>query len=148
MATYDTTFEIGAQATQVWSALTDFGRYGEWNTFLPSLTGEPRVGSTLAIALALGQGAKPMNVTATVLKVDPERYLSWQGNLGAEFLFKGFRAFTLEPFGPDKTRVRHVESITGLIAAIFHAVKKKGIGAHHHGFNTCLKERAEELAGA
>lgn len=148
MATYDTTFEIDAQAAQVWSALTDFGRYGEWNTFLPSLQGEPRVGSTLALALVLGQGTKPMNITAKVLKVDPERCFTWQGNLGAEFLFKGFREFTLEPLGPDRTRVRHVESITGLIAAVFHAVKKKGVAAHHHGFNACLKQRAEELAGA
>lgn len=146
MATYDTTFDIDAPIAQVWSALTDFPRYGDWNTFLPSLTGEPRVGSTLAIALVLGEGVKPMNVGAKILTLDQEHCFTWQGNLGADFLFKGFREFTLEPLASDKTQVRHVESITGLIAPVFLAVKRTGVAAHHHGFNTCLKQRAEELA--
>ena len=78
MTTYDTTFEIEAPDAEVWSALTDFTRYNEWNTFLPSLTGEARVGSTLAIALVLGEETKPMNVSAEVLKFDPERCFTWQ----------------------------------------------------------------------
>jgi hypothetical protein len=148
MATYDTTFEIAAPAAHVWSALTDFSRYGEWNVFLPSLEGDPRVGSTLSIALVLGEGTRPMNVSAKVLKLDLERCFAWEGDLGAAFLFKGFREFTVTPLGSGTTQVRHVESMTGLIAPVFHAIKKKGIEAHHHGFNTCLKRRAEELAVA
>jgi hypothetical protein len=140
VATYDTTFEVDAPAARVWSALTEFPRYGEWNPFLPSLTGDASVGSTLAIALVLGEGTKPMNVSAKVLKFDAERRFTWQDNLGAEFLFKGFREFTLDALGPDKTQVRHVESITGLVAPVFHAVKKKGLQAHHDGFNACLAQ--------
>jgi hypothetical protein len=146
VATYDTTFEVDAPAARVWSALTEFPRYGEWNPFLPSLTGDARVGTTLAIALVLGEGTKPMNVSAEVLEFDPDRRFTWQGHLGAEFLFKGFREFSLEPLGPDRTQVRHVETITGLIAPVFHAVKKKGMATHHDGFDACLTRRAEELA--
>jgi hypothetical protein len=148
MATYDTTFEIEAPAAHVWSALTDFSSYDEWNTFLPALSGDARVGGTLAIALVLGEGTKLMKVTAKVLKFEPERCFTWQGNLGADFLFKGFRQFTLEPLGSDKTEVRHLEVMTGLIAPVFHAAKKEGVAAHHHGFNACLKQRAEQLASA
>lgn len=146
MPVLDTTFEIDAPAAAVWEALTDFPRYGEWNVALPALTGDPQVGSTLNIALALGAGAKPMAVRADVLKLDPERCFTWRGNLGADFLFTGFREFTLEPTDSGGTRVRHVESVTGLIAPVFYAVKKKGVDWHHHELNASLTRRAEELA--
>jgi len=146
MPVLDTTFEIDAPAAAVWEALTDFPRYGEWNLALPSVTGEPRVGSTLTLALALGTGAKPMEVQADVLELDPERCFAWRGNLGADFLFTGFREFILEPADGDGTRVRHVESVTGLIAPVFYAVKRKGVDWHHHELNASLRRRAVELA--
>lgn len=146
MPTLDTTFEVDAPPAAVWEALTDFSRYGEWNPALPSLTGDPRVGSTLDIALVLGAGAKPMDVQADILKLDPERCFSWRGHLGADFLFSGFREFTLEPTESGGTRVRHVESVTGLIAPLFFAVKRKGIGWHHHELNASLTRRAVALS--
>jgi hypothetical protein len=42
--------------------------------------------------------------------------------------------------------VRHVESLTGLIAPLFYAAKRKGVDWHHHELNASLKRRAEELA--
>lgn len=146
MPILDTTFEIDAPVATVWEALTDFPRYGEWNLALPSLTGEARVGSTLTAALALGPTAKPMNVQADVLALDPDRRFSWRGNLGADALFTGLREFTLESLGPTTTRVRHLESLTGLIAPVFYAVKRKGVDWHHHELNASLKRRAEDLA--
>lgn len=146
MPTLDTTFEIDAPPAAVWEALTDFPRFGEWNPALPSVTGEPQVGSTLDLALVLGVGAKPMNVQADILKLDAERCFSWRGNLGADFLFCGFREFTLEPTADGGTRVRHIESVTGLIAPVFFAVKRKGIHWHHHELNASLGRRAVALA--
>ena len=145
MPTLDTTFEIFAPPAVVWDALTDFGRYGEWNPALPSVTGEPRVGSTLDLALVLGEGAKPMDVQADILKLDTERCFSWRGHLGADVLFSGFREFTLEPTEDGGTRVRHIESVTGLIAPLFYAVKRKGVHWHHHELNAALAQRAVAL---
>jgi hypothetical protein len=42
MKTYDMTFTIQASAAQVWETLTDFPRYGERNTAVPSLSGFTR----------------------------------------------------------------------------------------------------------
>lgn len=110
------------------------------------MTGEARVGSTLTAALALGPTAKPMNVRADILTLDPDRHFSWRGDLGADILFTGFREFTLEPLAPTTTQVRHLESLTGLIAPVFYAVKRKGVDWHHHELNASLKRRGEELA--
>jgi hypothetical protein len=145
MRTYDTTLEIGASAEQVWDVLTDFPAYGEWNTALPSLSGELAVGSTLAMRLNLD--GKAMDVTAALQTVDRGRGFSWKGHLGAEFIFCGRRAFTIEPVGPDAARFRHVESLNGLIVPVFMLLKGKAVAAHHHDFNAAIKQRVEELAG-
>ena len=144
MKTYDTTFTIKALAAHVWEALTDFPRYDEWNSAVPSLSGDLRVASTLAIQLDMA--GKPMNVTAEVQEVDPEKKFSWRGHLGAEFLFTGIREFTLEALGTDATSVRHYESIRGLLVPPFLLLKSKALAEHHHGFNESLTKRAEELA--
>lgn len=147
MPTLDSTFEIPAPPAIVWDALTDFARFGEWNPALPSVTGEARVGSTLDIALVLGPGAKPMAVQAEVLTLDTERRFTWRGHLGADVVFSGFRDFTLEPTEGGGTRIRHVESVTGLIAPLFYAAKRKGIHWHHRELNESLGRRAVALSG-
>jgi len=144
MKTHDTTLEIDAPAEQVWAVLTDFPAYGEWNTALPSLSGDLQVGSTLAMDLNLG--GRPMAVTADVQELEPGRHFSWKGHLGTELLFKGERAFTVEPLGADRSRFRHVESISGLLSGPFLLVKGKGVAEHHHGLNASVKQRSEELA--
>jgi hypothetical protein len=86
-----------------------------------------------------------LKVQADVLRLDPEQCFSWRGNLGADVLLTGFREFTLEPLGPATTRVRHVESLAGIIAPLFYAAKRKGMDWHHHELDALLKRRAEEL---
>ncbi|HSV39975.1 MAG TPA: SRPBCC domain-containing protein [Nocardioidaceae bacterium] len=144
MTTYDTTFDIDAAVAQVWEVLTDFPRYPEWNSAVSSLAGDLSVGSVLAIRLEMGSSA--MDVKATVTEVESESRFAWRGKLGAEFLFTGIRAFTLESQGEGTTRVRHLETVQGLIVPPFVMLKRKALAEHHNGFNRSLKERAEELA--
>ena len=144
MTTYDTTFEIDAPAATVWSVLTDFARYSEWNSAVPSLVGELRVGSILSIRLQMSD--KSMDVEAEVQELKPETRFSWRGHLGTEFLFTGIREFTIEPLGPSTTSFRHYESIRGLLVPPFLLLKRKALAEHHHGFNTSIKDRAEELS--
>lgn len=87
-----------------------------------------------------------MAVTADVQELEPGRRFSWKGHLGAEFLFKGERGFTVEASGPDRSRFRHVESISGLLSVPFLLVKGNGVAKHHHGLNAAVEQRAEQLA--
>ena len=75
--------------------------------------------------------------------MDQGRGFSWKGHLGAEPIFCGRRAFTIEPVGADRATFRHVESITGLVVPLFMLAKGKAVTAHHHAFNASLKARAE-----
>jgi hypothetical protein len=144
MTTYDTTLEIDAPASQVWSVLIDFPHYPEWNSAVTSLAGEARVGSILSVRLDMS--GKPMDVKAEVQEFEPETRFSWRGHLGAEFLFTGIRAFTVESLQTGATRFRHYEAIRGLLVPPFLLFKGKALAAHHHGFNRSIKQRAETLA--
>jgi hypothetical protein len=144
MPILDTLVEIDAPAEAVWEVLTDFPRWSEWNPAIPSLAGELRVGSDLAIQLDLS--GRAMNVAATIQELVPGERFSWRGHLGAEFLFLGRREFSVESLEPDTSRLRHVEAISGLIAPVFQLAKGKAVTEHHHLINAALKQRAEELA--
>jgi uncharacterized protein YndB with AHSA1/START domain len=46
---------INASAERVWSILTDFSAFAQWNPFIREIGGEPKVGARLDIYLQLGQ---------------------------------------------------------------------------------------------
>jgi hypothetical protein len=146
MAVYRTTFPIEASSEVVWAVLSDFERYPEWNPSVPSIAGELQVGSTVSLTLAMPGRPSP-NVKARLVEVEPQRRLRWHGNVGADRLFAGDRDFVIEPAGGDAVRVTHVEDVSGALFPVFRLVMGSAIQRHHDGFNTALKQRAEELAG-
>jgi hypothetical protein len=68
--------EIGAPPERVWQVLTDFGAYPEWNPFIRSIEGEPRVGSRLKVRIQ-PPGARAMTFRPTVRAAKPARELRW-----------------------------------------------------------------------
>ena len=145
MAVYRTAFPIEASAEAVWDVLTDFGSYSEWNPSLPSISGELRAGST--VALTLGMPGRPSpKVKATLGDVAPGRRLTWHGNAGADWLFAGDREFLIDRQPDGTVRVTHTEDVHGALFPLFRAVMGSAIQRSHDAFNVALKERAEARA--
>lgn len=145
MAVYRTTFRIEASDEVVWAVLTDFGRYSEWNPSVPSIAGDLRVGSTVSLTLAM-PGRPSAKVKAQLTEVVAQQRLRWHGNVGGDRLFAGDRDFVIEPADGGAVRVTHVEDVGGILFPVFRLVMGSAIQRHHDGFNTALKQRAEELA--
>ena len=146
MGVYRTTFEIDASSDVVWAVLSDFERYGEWNPSVPSIAGDLQVGSTVSLTLAMPGRPSP-KVKAQLTEVQPQQRLRWHGNVGADWLFAGDRDFVIEPADGDTARVTPVEDVQGALFPLFRLLMGSAIQRHHDGFNTALKQRAEELAG-
>ncbi len=142
MAAYRTTFAVDAPAARVWEVLSDFDHWEEWNPSVPSIKGEPRVGSTVALTLAM-PGRPSAKVKAKLTEVVPERRLVWDGHIGADWLFAGHREFLIDP-QPDGTALfTHVEDVSGLLFPLFRALMGGAIQRHHEGLNDAVKARAE-----
>jgi hypothetical protein len=143
VAVYRTTFAVDAPADRVWEVLTDFERYPEWNPSLPSIKGEPRLGST--VELTLGMPGRPSpKVKAKLTDVVPNRRLVWDGNLGSDRIFAGHREFLIDPQPEGSVLFTHVEDVSGLLFPLFRAFMGSAIQRHHDGLNAAIKERAEE----
>lgn len=121
MAVYRTTFAVDASAGRVWEILTDFDRWAEWNPSIPSMEGEPRVGSTVALTQAM-PGRPSAKVKAKLTEVVPGRRLVWDGKVGAELLFAGHREFLIEPEPDGTVLFAHVEDVSGLLFPLFSRV--------------------------
>jgi hypothetical protein len=142
MATFRTTFPVAASAETVWGILVDFDRWSEWNPSVPSISGDARPGSTLAMTLAMPRRPSA-KVKAEITEFVPERRFSWHGTIGGDRLFAGTRVFEIESQPDGTVLVTHVETVTGLLFPVFRTVMGSAILEHHDNLNAALKDRAE-----
>jgi len=142
MAQFRTTFPVAASAETVWGILLGFERWSEWNPSVPSISGEPRLGGTLSMTLAMPRRPSA-KVKATITELDPERRFCWHGNIGGDRFFAGPRAFEIAPQPDGSVLVTHVETVTGLFFPVFSAIMGSAIQEHHDNLNAALKDRAE-----
>ncbi len=137
-----TEIEIDAPAAKVWSILADFKRFREWNPFVISVEGEPKVGETLKIEVQL-PGSRKLDFTPLVLKAEPDRELRWVGDLplGA---FRGEHFYVIEAISDSKVKFVHGEQFSGWMVRLIWLMVGKQTEAGYHLMNRALKSEAEK----
>ncbi len=140
-----TEIQIDAPPARVWSVLTDFEHYHEWNPFITTLAGRLEVGSLIDIAMNPPE-SREYRFNATLLACEESRELRWRGKMGADFLFRGEHFFRLTETDGGQTRFVHGEDFGGIL------VRWLGRQLTHtaRGFvfmNQALKRRVEALYG-
>jgi hypothetical protein len=136
--------EIDTSPEKVWSVLTDFTRFPDWNPFMRWIRGELREGARLEVHLQPA-GARGTTFKPTVLSIDPPRELRWIGRLGMGGLFDGEHALTITFIGENKVRIEQKEVFTGLF--LRHLAKSLD-GDMLRGFNEmnkALNENVEKI---
>lgn len=136
----ETSILIHATPTIVWSILTEFEKYPEWNPFVKSLKGSVAEGKQIEVQLP-GMKFKP-----TVVTFKPEQEFAWLGHLWIKGLFDGRHSFRLVDNNDGTTTFYHSENFSGILVPIF---KQKLLKDTLNGFehmNQKLKARAEDLA--
>ncbi|MGW0560029.1 SRPBCC family protein [Streptomyces sp. NPDC003016] len=135
---------IAAEPGQVWSVLTDFERFHEWNPFLVEAAGSATPGARLTLRFRLPAQGREMVFRPTVLTSDPGRLLRWRGRFGVPGIFDGLHSFELTP-RDGGTHVLQSENFTGLLVPFTKSV----ISQSEKGFadlNEALKTRVEATA--
>jgi hypothetical protein len=141
-----TEIEIESPAEWVWSILTDFPSYGQWNPFIRRIQGSPTVGSSLHVYIQpAGTKAMAMNVRPTVLVADRPWELRWRGRVLMPGIFDGEYRFAIRALTDQRVRFEQSERFSGILVPFFRATLTRDA---RHGFaemNAALKQRAERM---
>ncbi|GAB2928285.1 MULTISPECIES: SRPBCC domain-containing protein [Streptomyces] len=105
---------IRSSVDRVWSVLTDFERFHEWNPFLVEAAGRAEPGARLTLRFRLPGSGREMVFRPTVLESEPGRLLRWRGRLGVPGVFDGVHSFELIP-RDGGTHVVQTERFSGLL---------------------------------
>ena len=142
--------EIHTEATmegsseEVWSVLTDFPSYGEWNPGMGQVDGEAVVGTRLTIRFT-PKGGRSMTIRPTVLTAEPDRELRWLGRLLVPGLFDGEHRFTIEEREPGRVTFVQAERFRGLLVPFLRRVIEVDTLATFRAVNEALAVRVAEL---
>ncbi|MDO5655365.1 MAG: SRPBCC domain-containing protein [Flavobacteriaceae bacterium] len=133
--------QIKAAPKLIWSVLTDFKNYPEWNPFIISLIGKVEPGNTILVRIQPPK-SKPMTFKPTILSRIENKELSWLGKFMIPGVFDGLHKFELIPNPDGTTTFVHLEEFSGILSNLLNLNKTE------EGFklmNQKLKERVESL---
>ena len=139
----DTEILIAASPERVWSVLTDFGAYPQWNPFIESIEGIPEWGQRLTVHIHAGEARhvfKPVLLQATA-----PRRLRWLGRVAVPGLFDGEHDFELQ-MEQGGTRFLQSESFQGFLVPLLWRKVEPPTRAGFEAMNRALKARAENLS--
>lgn len=137
-----TEIEIAATPERVWSILTDFSAYPQWNPFIRSISGTVKTGERLTVFIQ-PTGDKGMTFRPTVLVALPSQELRWLGHFLLPGVFDGEHYFKIEPVAQGRVCFIHGEKFSGILVGL---AKSKLDGGTKSGFiamNQALKVLAE-----
>ncbi len=117
MRKIETEIRIQATPDRVWSVLTDFKSFPDWNPFIRSISGREVVGEMLEVQLK-PPGAKGMTFRPEILKFDLGKEFRWKGKLFFKGVFDGEHYFILEKIGESETRFIHGEIFSGFLVGL------------------------------
>lgn len=142
MRNIETSITINASSQKVWSILTDFEKYKDWNPFIINVEGQPKKGTKLANTMQL-EGQKPQTFKPSILVVDNEKEFRWKGHLFVKGIFDGEHYFLLEQLNEQEVRLTQGENFSGFLSnLILKMIEEKTISGFEK-MNMALKERAE-----
>lgn len=129
---------INATPDRVWSILTDFEKYPEWNPFVLSLTGDMVVGQSIKIVLP------DMTFKPTLLVFQKNKELRWKGKLLFKGIFDGEHSFIIEDNKDGTVTFRHEEIFNGILVGLFAKKLDTDTRSGFEAMNEKLKERVEK----
>ena len=130
---------INATPEKVWSILTNFDNYPNWNPFIKSIKGEVKIGNKIKVSIQ-PPNSKEMTFKPRVLAFETNKELLWIGHLLFKGLFDGEHKFELIDNGNGTTTFKQSEKFKGIFVGLLNLENtKKGFEA----MNEKLKEMAE-----
>ena len=119
--------EINTTVDKAWNALVDFESWTQWNSFIPVVKGELKIGNKMMIKVK-SPGLKEMNFKPTVFEIEGSKKVVWGG--GALLIgYKGIHEFIIEYIDENLVRFKQIEKFEGPIVLFMNKmINKTAIG--------------------
>ena len=134
---------INATPEKVWSILTNFDNYPNWNPFIKSIKGEVKVGNIITARIEPRE-AKEMTFKPKILTFETNKELKWLGHLLFAGLFDGEHKFELIDNGNGTTIFIQSERFKGILVPLFKKQLDNNTKKGFEEMNSKLKELAEQ----
>lgn len=136
--------EIDAPAASVWAVFADTEAYGEWNPYVPELSGELREGAILEMVLVEPPSYDPRPFGAKVFIAEPGRHLAWRASIFGVAIFE--HHFELESLADGRSRFHQYEDFRGLLCWLWHFLQSpSSTGSPHTTVATSFRTMNEAL---
>jgi len=142
MREISTQIEINSSPDKVWDILIDFDKYPEWNPFILSIIGKPKLRERLKVTL-MAKPDKHMVFKPKVTMCEKNKRFVWLGQLFMTGLFDGHHFFELKSKGGGSTTFIHREEFSGLLVPMFWKSIEDNTHKSFIEMNLALKKRVE-----
>lgn len=139
-----TEIEIATTPERVWSILTNFTAYPQWNPFIRTISGAFETGERLTVFIQ-PTASKGMTFRPTILVALPNQELRWLGHFLLPKIFDGEHYFQIESLSANRVRLIHGEKFSGLLVALFKSSLDSGTKSGFIAMNEALKVQAEAV---
>ena len=133
---------IHATPEKVWSILTNFDNYPNWNPFIKSIIGEVKVGNKITARIEPPE-ASGMTFKPNILIFETNKELKWLGHLLFAGLFDGEHKFELIDNENGTTTFIQSEKFKGILVPLFKNQLDNNTKKGFEEMNKKLKELAE-----
>lgn len=133
---------IHATPAKVWSILTNFEAYPQWNPFIKSIEGTVTVGKRI-VARIEPPNAKGMTFKPKVLTFETNKEFKWLGHLLVPGLFDGEHKFELIDNRNGTTTFIQSEKFNGILVPLFKKLLDTNTKKGFEEMNEKLKALAE-----
>lgn len=137
-----TSIVIQAKPDVIWSNPLHFEAYHQWNSFIVSIKGEPKVGENIEVLITPPQG-KSMTFAPKILQNKVNTELRWLGKFWVKGLFDGEHYFKIESLPNGSSLFIQGERFSGLLVPFFKKLILKNTKAGFEMMNQQIKTICE-----
>ncbi|MFI5718153.1 SRPBCC family protein [Nocardia sp. NPDC051750] len=147
MLVVDDVVEVDAPAEVVWSVLTDFDRYGDWNPFISRCRAELTVGAPIDMRVQQ-LAPRPIPMREWIHSVTPGREFGYSMKPIPFGALRSNRRHTLTPLTGDRTRYESHFELAGWLAPLVGLLFGRGFRRGFPGMTTAVEREAERRHAA
>jgi hypothetical protein len=131
---------------KVWSVLTEFGSYRDWNPLNVAAEGTAAKGARVRMTfIDPGHPGRTITQDVTIIAAEAPTRLAWVGTV--PLLFRGEHYFELKGSG-EVTEMRHGERLSGLLPRMWGPRRMEQQRLAYEAMNAALVKRLGLLFGA